>query len=712
MQRFASCRAVAVLGVCVGQFLLISGCGGGVTQDDMRRDAIRRPSEDDDDSGSSAPKAAPAKRQPPGSPQPKPKPKQPARKTPPAGTASEATTEPVTPVADVIRTPLPAGASLAQRRERTVANLRSIAQAFENYAQDRGTYPPQALKTESGPGLSWRVALLPHLGYQDLYEQFDLSQPWNSPANHALISQIPPVYQSPERRDEKTNYLVPASRGTVFHGRPKSPDQIEDNPKYTVFLLEVDNSEAVPWTQPVDYTISPQDFSAGLGSLREDGLFVVFGGAEVRVIPKSDVGVSLLSVLKTDDGQGINVFRDSFEPTAEPRDPGKKEDTGPSQKAVVSTGAPKSRPEPAGPAARPQKLSERLSNPSLLTPSVFVEAGMQMMLAGEEPDAMRYLHAAALTAPDEDRWHEYMRWSAGLQRPVFAVQWALGAEYTGPPKWKKNPNPIRPPERRGARDEELQVAVGNAGAYAGELANRVVYGLRTRMEEGVWGQLFKQVTETKRRRRHRIDTRRPRADGATIENTRLAPGIVFLGAADREALLYAARQDGTDVLLLYDVRTKPTREEAIWNQTSIQVIDVLRGEKLYETAPLVNLRVEIVREDQPKDDPVEVEIEKLLKFLDEKYALGPLPEHMEPKHAAGRVQKLAAERTSNPLPALVEMRFYHKRELLSREQLLAGYQALIGEQAAAKLLDGSESERIAALSRWLPDPGRFAAVGR
>ena len=46
--------------------------------------------------------------------------------------------------------------------------------------------------TMSGkPLLSWRVHLLPFLEENELYEQFKLDEPWDSPHNIKLLDQMP-----------------------------------------------------------------------------------------------------------------------------------------------------------------------------------------------------------------------------------------------------------------------------------------------------------------------------------------------------------------------------------------------------------------------------------------------------------------------------------------------------------------------------------------
>ncbi len=79
-------------------------------------------------------------------------------------------------------------------RDRNVClnNMRQIVTALNAYAKDHGTYPTPIVTDAAGkPLYSWRVLILPQLGYQDLYNRFQLDQPWNSPTNFALFTEMP-----------------------------------------------------------------------------------------------------------------------------------------------------------------------------------------------------------------------------------------------------------------------------------------------------------------------------------------------------------------------------------------------------------------------------------------------------------------------------------------------------------------------------------------
>jgi uncharacterized protein DUF1559 len=174
-----------------------------------------------------------------------------------------------------------------QRRNKSAANLEQIIGALNKHAREKGTYPTQAIvsKPLGRPLLSWRVAILPYLGLTDFYQQFRLNEPWDSPHNAALLAHIPAVYVSPERCDEKTNYLAPHGPGTAWDGmRGKDPLSFADGADTTLIVLEVDESAAVPWTKPEDLPTSGGTVKSRLGKLRGEGFLAAFGSGYVAMI--------------------------------------------------------------------------------------------------------------------------------------------------------------------------------------------------------------------------------------------------------------------------------------------------------------------------------------------------------------------------------------------------------------------------------------------
>src|SRR5262249_28617597 len=108
--------------------------------------------------------------------------------------------------------------------------------------------------------LSWRVLLLPYLGYGELHKQFRLDESWDSPHNLPLLKRMPAVYR-PVRPDESepftTRLQVLIGPGTPFEV-PEGPRLVDDFPDGTWNTILVSEARrAVPWTEPAEMAYSP-----------------------------------------------------------------------------------------------------------------------------------------------------------------------------------------------------------------------------------------------------------------------------------------------------------------------------------------------------------------------------------------------------------------------------------------------------------------------
>ncbi len=167
----------------------------------------------------------------------------------------------------------------AARRTSSLNTLRQLALAFHNYESAYARFPMQANYDDSGkPLLSWRVHLLPFLEENDLYEQFKLDEPWDSPHNIKLLDQMPAIYKSPNFADDRrTIFLAVSGPGTVFPGNQKVGfGNITDGTSNTALFVEADPDSAVEWTKPTDWEMDPADPLRGLGNLRPGGFNVAF----------------------------------------------------------------------------------------------------------------------------------------------------------------------------------------------------------------------------------------------------------------------------------------------------------------------------------------------------------------------------------------------------------------------------------------------------
>jgi hypothetical protein len=259
----------------------IGGCGS--SQDDlMARAMSRKRSSDDEEEEESQASATVAPQANPSSP-------------PPLATTSPATTSPATnqaagPVAielsiKPIEERKPAEPlSDAQKRTQSVDNLKAIHAALGKFIERNKGFPGQHTKTPGGfKALSWRVAILPDLGYPDLYAKFDQTKRWDEEPNLSLLQYIPNSFVSPERFDTSTNYLAPVQSNFVFKEKGSTlPKTIEDGLDNVIYLMEVDDKFAVPWTKPADFDPNLsggklENVKEGLGGLRGDGTFAIWG---------------------------------------------------------------------------------------------------------------------------------------------------------------------------------------------------------------------------------------------------------------------------------------------------------------------------------------------------------------------------------------------------------------------------------------------------
>ncbi len=213
------------------------------------------------------------------------------------------------------------GAQMSLVREQTASsqNLRKISLALNAYAADNGTYPPRILRDDSGAVLhSWRVLLLPYLGEDDIYSQFDLRLPWSAPVNRRAADRIPSCYlrSSTTQRGlpDVASYYMVYGQGTLQPSSgPLAMEEIVDNPSQTILITE--GIPLVPsglWTEPIDLDIAPMrgrlktaanvvsGYSVEIGGLGDGGVLVATVDGRTHLLTEeinSDSVIGLLTAV-------------------------------------------------------------------------------------------------------------------------------------------------------------------------------------------------------------------------------------------------------------------------------------------------------------------------------------------------------------------------------------------------------------------------------
>ncbi|MCA9140749.1 MAG: DUF1559 domain-containing protein [Planctomycetales bacterium] len=184
----------------------------------------------------------------------------------------------------------------AARRMTASNELKQIGLALHNYHSAYKKLPDAASRDEAGnPLLSWRVAILPFIEQQALYEEFHQDEPWDSPHNIKLLERMPSVYVDPSVPVQPgyTVFQLPVGTGLMFEddGKRKFRDVL-DGLSNTIMAIETSRGAAVPWTKPDDWHVDMQDPLAMTGDSHQNGFHVLMGDGAVIFIAKSiDLGL-------------------------------------------------------------------------------------------------------------------------------------------------------------------------------------------------------------------------------------------------------------------------------------------------------------------------------------------------------------------------------------------------------------------------------------
>lgn len=216
------------------------------------------------------------------------------------------------PVMVALLLPAISAARAAARRSQSINNTRQLNLALLNFEAAMGRFPSAAIPTKDGkPGLSWRVALLPFLEEQALYEQFHLDEPWDSDHNKTLIEAMPEVYLSPTSANPKgkTNYLAVRGENALIVERDNKLGrrirEILDGTSKTIWLVEVNDEQAVEWTRPDDFTPDPQQPTNGLLGMHPSGFIAGFVDGSTKFLPLSISAETLKAYFTINGGEAI-----------------------------------------------------------------------------------------------------------------------------------------------------------------------------------------------------------------------------------------------------------------------------------------------------------------------------------------------------------------------------------------------------------------------
>ena len=217
-----------------------------------------------------------------------------------------------TPVGVGLLLPAVQSARHAARNVQEINHFRQIALAVHNYHDVNGRFPSNIYNDQGQALLSWRVQLLPYMEEQALYNQIQLDEPWDSPANRRVAQTIPITYSSVSEPlpPGKTRCVALVGPRTVMPGDEKiQMRKITDGTSNTILCVQASRNAAVDWMKPDDIEFDPEQPLAGLDNPHGSFIAALCDGS----VHQLSLGLpdAVIRALATRDGGEVidrNVF--------------------------------------------------------------------------------------------------------------------------------------------------------------------------------------------------------------------------------------------------------------------------------------------------------------------------------------------------------------------------------------------------------------------
>ena len=196
------------------------------------------------------------------------------------------------------------------RESQRLNNLRQMILAMHNYESKNKRLPAYAnFDVDGKPLLSWRVHILPFIEQAELYNEFKLDEPWDSPHNIKLVERMPEIYADSSfefanlKEAGKTRFVVPYADGTIFHGSEGATfGSMKDGSSNTIAIVCAAPESAVAWTKPDDWKVDLDDPRKGLFNKKSKHAAVVYADGSAHLIMADSDETSLRALLTKDGG--------------------------------------------------------------------------------------------------------------------------------------------------------------------------------------------------------------------------------------------------------------------------------------------------------------------------------------------------------------------------------------------------------------------------
>jgi hypothetical protein len=191
-----------------------------------------------------------------------------------------------------------------QARDSDRDDVKAIAKALTTYREKHGQLPPAVLfDPATDTPYSWRIAILPELGLQALYDVYRRNEPWDSQHNLQVLSRIPDVYRSATAPPDSTMTAYFALTGADTAMGPTdglAEPQVTDDLSSTVMIVSA--RREVPWTSPRDIEFDNYAPLPEFGGMHEKVFHAAFADGAARTLANSIDAELLKHMISARDG--------------------------------------------------------------------------------------------------------------------------------------------------------------------------------------------------------------------------------------------------------------------------------------------------------------------------------------------------------------------------------------------------------------------------
>ncbi|QDT11871.1 DUF1559 domain-containing protein [Planctomycetes bacterium K23_9] len=191
-----------------------------------------------------------------------------------------------------------------------MSDVKQVLLAFHNF-HSAYKYIPARCWTDkaSKPLLSWRVAVLPFMNQQAIWQEMDRTQAWDSDQNRPFSETVIPAYSGirPDpKQPHSTRLRAPVFPGSAWHGEgePKRFRDVIDGLSNTIAVIVAPPEAATPWASPEPWIISTDDPMKDVFGDQDEVIVARFDGS-IQVIKKTDMTNKKLAAMLTIAGKEV-----------------------------------------------------------------------------------------------------------------------------------------------------------------------------------------------------------------------------------------------------------------------------------------------------------------------------------------------------------------------------------------------------------------------